>query len=198
VPYDVRPGDTQLTLHPFQGQVVAKVVNLKQYRRRKTELRSYGAWEKRFGEVFAEGTHLGDLSDRVVSYLATPGEAGNTAFYELIMGTLGYGAAAGFYYLDNEAQMRVVDIHLFLADQVRFEMMRRIGWISALAAGEFPLIELIGNFDRIRQPVRTQPPELAPTHPAYEKCRRLSVREREVFIRQLLPSALDAFVKREK
>jgi hypothetical protein len=174
---------------------VSKVVDLKQYRTRKAEFKSYGAWQKRFGEIYTENTRLADLSHRVVSYLATPGDDSNRAFYELIMGTLDYGPAAGFYSLGSEEQLKVVDIHLFLADQVRFEMMRRIGWIAALAAADYALIELVRNFDRLKIALRNRPPELAATHPEYEKYKALSVREREVFVRQMLRSALDQFVK---
>ena len=164
-------------------------------RTRKSEFKSYGAWEKRFGESYTEGTRLADLSDRVVAYLATPGEDSNSAFYELIMGTLDYGPAAAFYYLGNEERLKVVDVHLFMADQVRFEMMRRIGWITTLASGEFTLIELVGDFDRLKLALRGRPPELSATHPDYEKFKALSPREREVFVRQMLRTALDAFAK---
>ena len=78
------------------------------------------------GEAFGAHTRIADLPDKVILGLAQPGDASSTAFYELIMGVLDLGPAAKFFYLSNDEQMRVVDIHLLLADQVRFEMMRRI------------------------------------------------------------------------
>ena len=44
----------------------------------------------------------------------------------MIMGVLDLGPAAKFNYLPTEQQMQVVDIHLFLADHMRFEMMLRL------------------------------------------------------------------------
>ena len=177
---------------------MSKVVDLKQYRTRQKALKSYGAWEKRFRETYAESTGLPDLSHRVITYLATPGENSNTAFYELIMGTLAYGEASGFYHLGNEEQLRVVDIHLFLADHVRFEMMRRLGWLGTLVSGDYALIELIMRFERLKLTFRNHPPELNSSHPGYGEFMKLSVREREVSIRQMLPKALEAFGDRDE
>ena len=175
---------------------MSKVVDLKQYRTHQAEVKSYGAWQQRFGESYGLDTRPVDLSDRVVSYLATPGDDSNTAFYELIMGTLGYGAAGGFYHLGNEEQLKVVDIHLFLADQVRFEMMRRIGWLRLAAVEGKTLIELITDFETLRREMRNQPPELVETHPEYDAFRQQALGDREVFIRRLLQAALEAFKKR--
>ena len=150
---------------------MSKVVDLKQYRTRQAELKSYGAWEKRFKQTYAESTRLTDLSDGVVTYLATPGEDSNTAFYEVIMGTLGYGAALVSIILDNEKQLRVVDIHLFLADQVRFEMMRRLGWLGKLVSGDYTLIELITRFERLKLDF---PQPSAPTEPHPSELRGIS------------------------
>ena len=59
------------------------------------------------------------------------------------MGILGLGAAPKFNYLDREEQMMVVDIHLFLADQVRFEMMRRLGWLDNFTCERYRLLEMV-------------------------------------------------------
>ena len=173
-----------------------KIVDLGEYRTRQADLKSYRAWEKRFDESYGAGTRLTDLSDRVVFSLGSPGENSNTAFYEVIMGTLGYGEAQGFYHIGNEEQMAVVDIHLFLADQVRLEMMRRLGWLRALVSGDFTLVEMITRFERQKLDFRNNPPALVADHPNYGEFEALSPREREVFIRQMLSRALEAFGER--
>lgn len=175
---------------------MSKIVNLNEYRTHQAETRCFGAWKKRFGGDYVLGTRLADLSDRVVAYLATPGDNGNAAFYELILGTMGYEPGVGFYQLANEERLAVVDIHLFLADQVRFEMMRRIGWLRLPAVAQASLVDLIRNFEGHRLALRSTPPELVETHPQYATFKQLPGRDREVFIRQLLRGALEEFAKR--
>ena len=110
---------------------MTKVVDLETYRTKAVEERGFSAWRNRFGQSYGAKTRLADLSDSTLYFLALPGEETAGAFYELIMGVLGLGEAPRFYYLSNADQMRVVDIHFFLADQVRFEMMHRLGWVSS-------------------------------------------------------------------
>ncbi|MBR9979894.1 MAG: hypothetical protein KFF50_02595, partial [Desulfatitalea sp.] len=89
--------------------------------------------------------------------------------------------------------LRVVDIHLFLADQVRFEMMRRIGWLARYGATQYPLFEMVRRFNEIQLACRQDPPALAPSHPDYPEYIALTHRDRDVFIRRLLPAALERF-----
>ena len=89
----------------------------------------------------------------------------------------------------------VVDIHLFLADQVRFEMMRRIGWLERHSCGEYRMVEMVQAFERTHSFCKDNPPELAPSHPAYEGYRKLHRRDQESSIRRMLPDALDLFRK---
>ena len=174
---------------------MAKIVDLNEYRTHQAEARCYGLWQKRFGEGYGLRTRLVDLSDRVVAYLATPGDDSNAAFYDLIMGALGFEAPAGFYDLGNEERLAVVDIHLFLADQIRFEMMRRLGWLKISAAADIALVDLIRDFERFKRELRNQPPELIESHPEYPAFKQLPVRDREVFVRQMLRGALEVFAK---
>ncbi|MDH4010686.1 MAG: hypothetical protein OEU55_08220, partial [Desulfobacterales bacterium] len=99
---------------------MTKVVDLHHYRTKVIEQRAFGPWQKRFGETYDANTCLSDLSDKTLYFLAQPGEDSSMAYYEMIMGVLDFGPATKFNYLASEQQMRVVDIHLFLADQMRF------------------------------------------------------------------------------
>jgi hypothetical protein len=92
--------------------------------------------------------------------------------------------------------MKVVDIHLFLADQVRFEMMWRLEWIKAFEGRKFGLIELVQNFKHITTKCRENPPELAESNPDYHTYTGLTHGDKEVFIRRMLQKALEAFTKR--
>ncbi len=173
-----------------------KVVDLQAYRTRAMEQRCFGPWRRRFSETFDLQTCLTDLSDPTLYWLAQPGELSSVAYYEFIMGVLELGPAAKFHYLNNRNQMRVVDIHLFLADQMRFEMMRRLGWIEGFEAEKFALFELVQDFDRIAGRCRQKVPELAQSHPEYASYTALADGDKQVFIRRLLQPALDAFKER--
>lgn len=173
-----------------------KVVNLNSYRRQAIEKKAYGVWEKTLGESFGIDTRMTDLTDRVLGKLAEPGDQSAQLFYEMIMGLLEFGRAEGFLYLDNHQKMAVVDIHLFLADHCRFEMMRRLDWLKSHDCLHRPLVMIVREFNNIKTACLTNFPELVPSHPDYDQYQDLVPREKQVFIRKKLNDALDAFAKR--
>lgn len=174
---------------------MAKIVDLKSFRDKALEQRSYGAWQKRFDESYGIATRVADLSDKTLFGLSQPGENSSTAWYEFIMGVLDWGPAIKFYYLGNDAQMRVVDTHLLLADQVRFELMRRLGWVRRLPSEHCSLIDMVLEFQSVKQAARSDPPVLEESHPDYKAYSQLAVGDREVFVRKQLGAALEAFKK---
>ena len=175
---------------------MTKIVDLHHYRTKLVEQRAFGRWRQRFGEVYDTQTRLSDLSDKTLYFLAQPGEDSSLAYYEMIMGVLDFGPATKFNYLASEQQMRVVDIHLFLADQIRFEMMHRLGWLEALPCQNFTLISLVQTYAQMRNGFKDHPPSLAASHPGYAAYQKLATREKEVFIRQMLREALEKFKER--
>jgi hypothetical protein len=175
---------------------MAKIVNLQSYRAKALEQRSFGPWQKRFRETYKSLTRLCDLSDKTLYYLALPGDNSSNAFYEFIMGALELGSGPKFHYLDNEDQLRVVDIHLFLADQVRFELMRRLGWLQSFPAENNTLLEMVRKTDELKATSRQIPPVLVESHPEYKDYQNLTRGDKEVLIRRLLQDALDVFKKR--
>ncbi len=172
---------------------MAKIVNLHAYRTRALEKRAFGPWRRRFGEFYSQITRLADLSSKTLYFLAHPGEENAAALYEFIMGVLDFGAAAKFYYLEKRTQMKVMDIHLFLADQVRFEMMRRLGWIGSFPGTRYSLLEMVQLFERIQTLCKNNQPELAKSHPDFTAYSKLIRTDKEVFIRRMLPEALDTY-----
>ncbi len=175
---------------------MTKVVDLNEYRIKALEQRGFGPWQKRFGEPFDSKTRLADLSNKTLYFLSQPGEPSSVAYYEFIMGVLDLGVAPKFHYLANKDQMKVVEVHLFLADQMRFEMMRRLGWLKKFAGERLSLIEMVSEFDRTRAKCTETPPELVESNPDYAAYVRLNDRDKEVFIRRMLQKALEAFKKR--
>ena len=175
---------------------MTKVVNIQSYRAKVLQQRTFGQWEKRFKESYNLQTRLSDLSDKTLYFLAQPGEDSSTAFYELIMGILDLGPAIKFNYLPNKEQMRVVDIHLFLADQVRFEVMRRLKWLVKLPCEKCNLIKMVQDIDKIKPESKENPPELSASHPDNVSYQQLAVGDKEVFIRRMLRDAIEAFKDR--
>lgn len=175
---------------------MAKIVDLKTYRARIFRDRVFGPWKRRFNESYDVTSQLADLSDKTLLFLARPGDAGTHAFYEIIMGTLDLGTAAEFYALDKQDQLKVVDTHLFLVDQTRFDLMRRLGWVMRFPCQVHTLVRLIQDAERLKTESRGCPPELSPSHAAYATFRDLTALDKESFIRRLLSEALESFKNR--
>jgi hypothetical protein len=184
----------------YSGQIgksiMAEIVNLVNLRAETLEKKVFGPWKKRFGFIFPRETRVLDIPDKTLLYLSQPGEESALAFYELIMGALDLGPAIKFSYLDKQDQLYVMEIHLFLSDLFRFEMMRRLGWIDPIACGMKSLIELVKHFDNFKNFCRETPPQLSQTHPDFSAYQYLHERDREGFIRRLLPGALDIFQRK--
>jgi hypothetical protein len=174
---------------------MTKVVDLQTYRTKLVEQKGFGPWRIRFAETFDSTTRLEDLSGATLYYLAQPGELSSVAYYELIMGVLDLGPAIKFHYLDNRNQMLVVDLHLFLADQIRFEMMRRLKWITGFEGTKYSILMMLQEYNRVKENCRANPPELAGSNSDYAGYHQLTTGDKEVFIRRMLQEALDAFEK---
>lgn len=175
---------------------MTKIVDLHAYRTKAVEQRGFGPWRKRFDEIFDSTTRLGDLSDNTLYFLAQPGEPSSVAYYEVIMGILDLGTAAKFHYLADTDQMRVIDLHLFLADHVRFEMMRRLTWIAGFEGAKYSIFEMVQAFAKVKETSRVNPPELSASRPDYAAYNQLTKGDKEVFIRRMLQKALEAFKNR--
>lgn len=175
---------------------MAKILNLDEYRVKTAEQRGFTPWRKRFQTVCTRRTTPADLDDQMLYALAVPGENSTAAYFELVMGVFNLGPAARFYDLEKTEQIKVTDVHLFLADQVRFELMRRLGWVAGFPCQKIPLLELVLQSGLLSRACRERPPDLSADHPAYADYRRMVVRDREVFVRRLLGDALTAFERR--
>ncbi|MDY6989581.1 MAG: hypothetical protein SWQ30_16160 [Thermodesulfobacteriota bacterium] len=172
---------------------MSKVVDLAAYRTQSAEHRGFEPWCKRFGESYGAETRFSDLSDRTLYFLARPGEETAMAFYELIMGVLGLGAAPKFYYLPDEEQMMVMDIHLFLADQVRFEMMHRLGWLTGFSGQTYTIVNMVKDCQNIKEKWKNKAPALSQADPDFEAYEGLHPSDKQAFVRRRLQEALEAF-----
>jgi hypothetical protein len=179
----------------MDNNAMGKIIQLVEYKTERSARASFQPWCRFFNETFDARTMLGDLSASTLRHLTQPGETATALIYDLILGLLGFGEHDTFETLGKAIQMQVIDIHLFISDQIRFEMMRRLGWLSELPADHYPIADMISNFSEMKVLCQQSPPVLAPAHPQYEEYTSLVDRDRQVLIRRLLPSALEAFTQ---
>jgi hypothetical protein len=172
---------------------MAQIVNLSEYRRQSAVQSGFRMLNRRFNKNFDRRTRLNDFGPAILCLLSEPTESSTVFYYALILGFLGHGDTADFDAMDRRTQMQVVDIHLFLADQVRFEMMRRMGWLARFGATQYPLFDMVRQFEAIRILCWQDPPVLAPMHPSHKAYEGLIDRDRQVFIRRMMPSVVDQF-----
>jgi hypothetical protein len=178
---------------PLENLEMSRILDLGAYRDRVAEEKAFGPWQKRFGESYGAETRVADLSDTTLFFLAKPGEEAAEAFYELIMGALNLGKAARFYYLDKTDQLVVVDRHLFLADQLRLELMHRLDWLAEFPGEGFTLLSMVKDFTRTKSEMKERSASLAESHPDYPEYKKLSISDRQIFLRRRLLNALQEF-----
>jgi len=172
-----------------------KVVSLESVRNRKAAQRGFRQWRQKFKHLtaFDENTRWADLPDEVLFFLADD-EAGSKYFlYDLIMGVLGLGNGMDFESLPSEKLLPLLDVYFLLIDQVRFECMRRLGWIEEIPFGDLSLILIIRNHGHGQFSPLASPPKLSSQHPYYPLYVGLSDMEKGVFVRKSIPEAIQAF-----
>jgi len=178
-----------------KGTTMAEVIDLERFRSKIAADQGFRTWLARFQEQFGPDTRLQDLSPSTLLYLATPGEENLYVFFDLIMGAQGLGGSVRFRLddLDNDTKMKIMDTAFALVDQVRFEVMRRLGWVASLPEANAPIIELVREAWRLGSGFGQESPVLAPDHPDYPAYARLNPMDRMVFLRRLIPRAVVCF-----
>lgn len=167
------------------------VVDLEKARLEMTARRGYRNWSSRFGEDFGLSTTLSHISLKTLVCLTEGKENSSFYLYDLIMNLENLGSGFEFNELDPKEKMSVIDRHLFLLDRIRFEYMKRLGWLESYPGEEFTLVELIINFDRLAPDLHAKTPVLTKDHPAYsEFCNMMNPFEKEEFIGKLIQRAL--------
>ena len=149
--------------------------------------RGYRNWTSQFREDFGLDTRLCHISFKTLIYLAQGRDKGAFYLYDLIMSLKDLGSGFEFNELDPKNKMAVIDLHLFLLDRIRFEYMKRLGWLANYPGEEFTLVELITRFNRIAPALQAQIPLLSEDHPDYKKFSSINAFDKESVIRKLIP-----------
>lgn len=174
---------------------MAEVVSLEGFRLKLMADKGFQSWLRRFQEQFGPETRLRDLSPATLLYLATPGEENLYVMFDLVMGAMGLGGSARFRLddLKTGVKLKIMDTAFALTDRVRFEVMRRLGWVEAVPGEEIPLIGLVkATWEREGEFTR-EAPSLSPRCPEYAAFERLSAMDRRVLVRRLMPQAVAAY-----
>ncbi len=170
---------------------MSQVIDLKENRLAMAAKRGFRNWSGHFKEDFGLTTRLSQISSKTLSFLAQGRDKSTFYLYDLIMNLKGLGSGFEFAELSAKEKMIVIDRYLFLLDHIRFECMKRLKWLEKYPGEETTLVELIVNFDKLAPNLQADAPLLSPHHPGYNEYQDLTPFDKEVFIRKLIPQALD-------
>ncbi len=169
---------------------MSRVFDLEECRLLRAVKRGYRNWESRFGQELGLKTSFSHLSLETLSYLAQGKEKGAFYLYDLILSLMGWGSGFEFNELSSKKKMAVIDRYLFLLDRIRFECMKRLGWIDEYPGEEFAIVELITQFEKLAPGLHAKIPHLSRDHVSHEEYSGMDALDRDVFIRKLIPKAV--------
>ncbi|MBU2513487.1 hypothetical protein KJ966_19270 [bacterium] len=175
---------------------MAKVIDLNHYKKKRLGKVCFTPWNQRFRESYDESTTLKDLSDKTLLYLASPGEKSTNAFYEIIHCVKHPQLQKRKQSISKQDELEMMDVHLLMADRVRFELISRLSWIVEYPDENIPIIDLISMFQRNTYKHFHSPPKLALDHSHYSEFQKLIDREKVLFIKKLFVNALIVFNNR--
>jgi len=170
---------------------MSQVIDLDESRLHVAAKRGFRNWKSHFKEDFGPATRLSQISLKTLSFLAQGREKGTFYLYDLIMNLKGFGSGFEFEELNPKKKMAVIDQYLFLLDRIRFECMKRIGLLESYPGEDFPLVELIINFDNVAPGLYAEIPILSPDYPSHKMYSKMNTFDKEVFIRKLIPKVLE-------
>ncbi|MEW5912625.1 MAG: hypothetical protein AB1814_08720 [Thermodesulfobacteriota bacterium] len=172
---------------------MGRVVSLAQARAQKMAAASFGRWPQRVDHRPRPSDRLSDLPSHVLDALAQLKHQATLALYDVVLGVRGWGPGERFYYLEARPKLEALDAFLFLADQVRWDLMHRLGWLAEGPAQKYPILELARRNREIQAQFGPEPPRLTEDYPGFERVRRRLKMEPEAVVRSLIPQALAAF-----
>jgi len=152
--------------------------------------KGYRNWISRFGGNFGVNTKLSDISQTTLVYLAQAKDKGTFYLYDLIMNIENLGSGFEFNEISAKSKMAVIDRYLFLLDRIRFECMKRLGWLEHYPGEELSIVELITRFDELAPGLQAKVPILSPFHPGHKQFCALNTLDQDAYIRRLIPKVL--------
>jgi len=169
---------------------MSRVIDLEDARLRIAVKKGFQNWAGRFKEEFGLETRLSEISFKTLSCLAQGKDRESFYLYDLIMNLQSLGSGFKFNELGSKKKMAIIDQYLFLLDRIRFECMKRLGWLESYPGEEFALVELVTRFETLAPNLQAKIPVLSKKHPRYEEYAALNTFDREAFVRKLIPEVL--------
>lgn len=175
-----------------------KVVSLESYKLKRAANKGFKEWRRLFESTpyLDENTKWSDLPDRLILFLCEDSRESRLAIYDLLMGSHGLGRGYEFESLPSHQLLPLLDVHLFITDQVRFECMRRLGWIENILQEGRPIIEQVLDAASPKYSGMLETPGPTRKHPAYREDLKAKGFDRGVLIRRHIPDALRQFKRR--
>lgn len=147
-------------------------------------------WINTFDEEFNIQTTLSLISLKTLTFLAEGRERNAFYLYDLIMNLLGIGSGFEINELNTKDKMAVINRYLFLIDRIRFEYMKRLGWLESYPGENFTLVEQVIQFEQLAPGLQARTPVLSNDHPDYDRFDKMTAFEKEELVRKLLSKAL--------
>ena len=170
---------------------MAEIINFNKFLLNKRTKDVFKDWNNRFGCSLKDTARIRDLPNSLLLALAEGGSEGNLLLDKIIMKVWGIERGP-IQDLPSPVKLRLLDLSLFLMDQLRFECMFRLGWISPLKVREIPIIDLLLSEEEGYKTYRTIPRPNT-NHPHYSRLQSMLEIEKETFIRQQIPVVLEQF-----
>ena len=166
---------------------MAQVISLEEGKVQLLAKKAFRNWKSRFKEDFTPETCLDHISLETLSFLAQGKEKRTFYLYDLIMGLNHLGSGFEFNELSPKNKMRVIDQYLFLLDRIRYEGMKRLGWLAHYPGEEIPLVEMITRFETLAPNLQAQIPMMSPGFAGSKEFFSVSTYEKEGVVRKLIP-----------
>lgn len=163
------------------------------FRRSQWAKRAFGRWKQRVGFEPAADDCMHDIGDNGLMVLADLDNEASLALYDLVLGVRNWGPGEKFHYLESWRKMEALDAFLFMADQVRFEIMRRLGWVVGLAGENRTLLDMAAHPAEIQAAGQLSVPQLQPDYHRYDDVEQQYGIEPATVVRSIIPEALSAF-----
>jgi hypothetical protein len=172
--------------------LMAEVVELAGYKLAKAASRGSPLMEKAFRLRLTHHLKPSHLPDRVLAGMIGLDQASQVFLQDLVTRILGLGQSHAA--LDKEDQLVVLDAHLLLADQLRFEALLRLGWLSSYPGQELGLVRTVLEPESI---LRSETPlEMPINHPDFAEFNLRRDTDGQVVVRRLIPQGAKLFIQR--
>lgn len=171
------------------------IVSLNNHRRKKAAWRGFKKWRPFVppGVSLDENTAWSELPDNLILFLCEDKRESRLLVYHLIMGALDRGSGHKFEILPHNQLLPLLDIYFMVMDMVRFECMRRLGWIEEIHYADEPIIDLVLNMARSDAPIFIQIPRMSKAHPGYAQDIESNGLDRQALVRKYAKEALEVF-----